>query len=252
VTPAVHSQGQWEVSCDFGLRGLEAVGAGADVVVIVDVLSFSTAVSVAADRNARVYPFEWKDQRAEGYAARRGAELAGSRGSGARFTLSPWSFAAAREGDAVVLPSPNGATLTMRSPAGRTYAGCLRNAQAVAARAMASAGRIAVIAAGERWGDQSLRPCLEDWVGAGAVISLLPRTRSPEADLAVAAFESAVTRGLGRTLAECASGVELSEAGYAGDIVCAGELNGSPWAPLLQGRDGEDGEAGWGRYFARG
>lgn len=48
--------------------------------------------------------------------------------------------------------------------------------------------RIAIVPAGEKWSDGSLRPSFEDFVGAGAVISYLEGSLSAEAQSAVAAY----------------------------------------------------------------
>ncbi len=74
---------------------------------------------------------------------------------------------------------------------GTVLAGCFRNRTAVAELAGARGGPIAVIAAGERWSDGSLRPCFEDLCAAGAIIAKLRGTRSQEASLAAAAFSFA-------------------------------------------------------------
>ena len=57
------------------------------VFVVVDVLSFSTCVSVASARGAIVYPFRAKDDSAAAFAKERGALLAGPRGAAARLGL---------------------------------------------------------------------------------------------------------------------------------------------------------------------
>jgi 2-phosphosulfolactate phosphatase len=135
----------------------------------------------------------------------------------------------------IVLPSPNGAALSLQTGDTPTLTACLRNASAVA-RAAAGLGRhIAVIAAGERWPSGSLRPALEDWLGAGAVVAALDGHRSPEADAACRSFEADSTR-IGSTLLECVSGRELVARGFAKDVAIASELNVSSCAPVL--RDG--------------
>ena len=118
----------------------------------------------------------------------RRALLAGKR-EAAGYTLSPSSLESIPAGTALVLPSPNGSALSLEAGAETpTYCACLRNAPAVAARLSASARRVNVIPAGEQWHDGSLRPCVEDLIGAGAVIAGLSGSLSPEAELARAAF----------------------------------------------------------------
>jgi phosphosulfolactate phosphohydrolase-like enzyme len=47
--------------------------------VIVDVLSFATAVTVAAEAGTRVYPWPWRGGSAAEFARQRNAELASGR-----------------------------------------------------------------------------------------------------------------------------------------------------------------------------
>jgi len=204
----------------------------------VDVLSFATCVEIAVSRDAVVLPFGWRDARASAFAERMGAALAGPRDSGG-LSLSPDSMRGLAPGARVVLPSPNGATLSLAASPGRVLAGCLRNATAVA-RAAAAGARILVLPAGEQWPDGSLRPCLEDWLGAGAILAALAERLSPaalsvEADAARAAAVAA--RGaLSRALRDCASGRELIERGYEADVELAAALDVSEAVPVL--RDG--------------
>lgn len=59
-----HRQGAYRVRVDWGLDGAVALSAGADVAVVVDVLSFTTTLSVALDAGVRVaVPVERRDRR---------------------------------------------------------------------------------------------------------------------------------------------------------------------------------------------
>ncbi len=155
-------------------------------VAIVDVLRFSTAVDAAVAQGAFVYPYRWNDETAVRFAASMDAVVAdGSDPAGP--SLSPVRLSAMHPGDRVVLPSPNGsecAALGHELEATSVVAACLRNAQAVAKWLDHQPGSVAVIACGERWPDGSLRPALEDHLGAGALVSALagaghPRLRRP-------------------------------------------------------------------------
>ena len=138
-----------------------------------------------------------------------------------------------------MLPSPNGAevSLAAASTGAEVLAGCLGNAEAVAAAALAVGPPIAIIAAGERWkSDGALRPSFEDLVGAGAIAQALGSLKaSPEAFAAAAVF-GRLRDDLERLLLDCLSGRELVQKGFSADVVCASKLNVSRTAPRL--RDG--------------
>ena len=129
-----------------------------------------------------------------------------------------------------MLPSPNGSTHTLlASGSSLVHCGCLRNASAVA-EATRNYQKIGVVPAGEKWSDGSLRPALEDWLGAGAIIFNLPGSWSPEAKAAVSAFETQRTELL-QAMKTCPSGVELLDGGYDEDVELAGQLDSSTAVP---------------------
>lgn len=226
-------QGDYQVKCEWGLAGLSRLLPVSDVIIIVDIFSFSTCVEIAVANGALVYPFGWQDQTAVAFARSLGAELAKSLLAGdSRYSLSPTSLLSIPAGTRLVLPSPNGATLSLATGRLPTLAGCLRNARAVAARAEALGRRVSVIPAGERWEDGSLRPAVEDWLGAGAIIDNLKGARSPEAQMAVGTYRASV-KTLEDNLRNCSSGKELSRKGRANDILLAAALNTSLCVPLL-------------------
>lgn len=177
------------IHVDWGLQGLRSLAATSDVLVIVDVLSFSTCVEVAVSRGASVLPCRWRDDRAVALAEAQGAELATSRDAPGPWSLSPRSYLEAPAGLRVVLPSPNGSALTVAAAEhAAVLAGCLRNSAATAQAAQACGEWIGIVAAGERRLDGSLRPGLEDWLGAGAISARLKGCKTPEAQAAEAAL----------------------------------------------------------------
>jgi len=231
-----HLQDGYDVRVEWGQEGAALLGLTCAVVVVVDVLSFCTAVDVALGRGATVLPLAGRDEQA---AAARGAVLAGER-DGPGWSLSPSSLLTLPAGTCLALPSPNGAALCVT--AGRlgahVLAGCLRNAAAVArtAQHLAAGGPIGVVPAGERWTlpGAPLRPALEDVVGAGAITAVLPGAFSPEAELAAQQFAAARRRGLRGVLAAGASGRELVTDGFGADIALAAECDTGDVAPRLR------------------
>ncbi len=227
------SQLEYDVRCEWGRQGIEQLATASDVVVIVDVFSFTTSVDIAAARGATIYPYPWRDDSAAAFAVSVGAELAEKNETG--LSLKPSSLENIPAGCRLVLPSPNGSSLSTLTGAVPTLAGCLRNSYAVAEAARQFGARIAVVPAGERWPDGSLRPCFEDQCGAGAILRHLAGSFSPEARAAVAVFERAAP-GLAELLRACESGQEKEQRGLARDIELAAELDISGCVPQL--RDG--------------
>jgi 2-phosphosulfolactate phosphatase len=108
-------QARYAVRFDRGDAGVRALAPATDVLVLVDVLSFTTAVEVAVTRGGSVYPYHVRDATAAAFAARLGAVLAVDRrrvSAERPYSLSPSSLATLPAGTRLVLPSPNG---SMRS-----------------------------------------------------------------------------------------------------------------------------------------
>lgn len=220
------AQSGFDVRLCWGPAGLQALGPGVGVIVLVDILRFTTALEVA--------------------------DGAGPRG----LSLSPGTLTALRAGDRIVLPSANGAHCSALAAtlAVTVVGGSLRNAGAVAAWLLAGRGResrqpIAVVPCGERWPDDTLRPAVEDLIGAGAIVDALGEgdpalSLSPEARSAGAAFRGAL-HDLPAALAESGSGRQLRSAGKGEDIEWAAALNVSRGIPVL-GAEGAFGDGGKG------
>jgi 2-phosphosulfolactate phosphatase len=246
-----HDQSTYRLRMEWGPTGATAVPA--DYAVVVDVLSFTTTLSVALERGIEVFPFRWRDSRAAEHALRHGATLAVgrfealSREDARHVSLSPASLSAVEGIERLVLPSPNGSTIAfaLAESGAQVLGACLRNAGAVArwlAPQVADGASVVVVPAGERWYDDTLRPAVEDLWGAGAVLAGLVSERrevaSPEALMAVAAWQAA---SLPADLLGCASGLELAEVGFVADVEIAGQHDVSEVVPVLVGESFRDG-----------
>lgn len=248
-------QDGFDVRLEWGPQGLRRLAPLADVVIVVDVLSFTTAVTIALESGVVVLPYRWAgdDDAARAalaaFAEEHEALVAAKRGQPGP-SLSPPSLSALAPGTRLVLPSPNGSALSFGARdhgAGAVAAACLRNATAVARWAAARHGVIAVVPAGERWptrrgrgtGDGStgpMRVAVEDLLGAGAVVAGLPSAlrRSPEAAAAEAAFLGAIDQLYDR-LATSPSGRQLLAWGFGSDVLVAGAHDVTDLVPTLRG-----------------
>ncbi len=273
ATASSHDTADWFEQTGFRFRfgwgpnGLRRLAPRSAVVVIVDVLSFSTAVDIVVGRGAVVLPYRWHDGGEDEYAKAKGAIVAAKRPGPDLLSLRPSSLVGIAPGLRLVLPSPNGSALTFAAEeagARSVLVGSLRNATAVGRAAAAAGGVVSVIAAGERWRGTTgpLRPAIEDLLGAGAILRaglaaghLQPDggadgdrapgggrsdPASPEARVAVAAFAEA-QESLAARLADCGSGRELVDRGFEADVDLAAKLDAGAIVPTLRGDEVVDG-----------
>ncbi|HEY5103568.1 MAG TPA: 2-phosphosulfolactate phosphatase [Acidimicrobiales bacterium] len=227
------TQGDYFRRFEWGPSGSDLMASTSSIVVVVDVLRFSTAVEAVVSRGGIVYPYRWKDESARFFADSLGAQLSDSPDA-AGASLSPTALLNEATLDAVVLPSPNGSNCSVLAAENGAVvvAACLRNAPAVAEYVAATSLPVTVLACGERWPDGTLRPSLEDLLGAGAVLSNLGGDLSPEAASAVAAWRDAKD-SIADAILSCVSGRELIERGCRDDVVYASDYGVSDVVPVL-------------------
>lgn len=180
--PSPFDQSSYQVRFDWGTPGLARL-APADVVIVVDVLRFSST-------------------------------LADSVAAGQRISLSDamrWSTNGAAVASAALAPAARSSIVLI---------GGIRNAAATARAAMTVQERqgaraaVSIVAAGELASSGELRFAVEDQLGAGAIIAALCDLgidhSSPEAAAAAEAFR-ALRPGLRHMLVGSGSGRELVE-----------------------------------------
>jgi 2-phosphosulfolactate phosphatase len=239
-------QSPYEIKLEWGIRGAREAAKREEILIIVDVLSFSSTVIAAMEKQAVVYPFPPPiNEKAKKYADQLGAELVVGRAEAiqtSKHSLSPNSFTADDRGKSYVLCSLNGAACVdaaKKVPA--LLLGSLRNAQAVAEAALEMKKKtgkpITIIACGERWenaatDENELRPAIEDYLGAGAIISSLDGSLSPEAFVCKQAFQGS-EHELSHLIRKCGSGRELIDRGFTEDVDYCLQLNVSSIVPVL-------------------
>jgi 2-phosphosulfolactate phosphatase len=227
------SQSPFACRFEWGLKGVRDAAFRGDIIIIVDVLSFSSAVVTAAHYGAKIFPsFDYES--AYLFAEQTGGTVALKRDEAyGGPSLSPLSYGPSDKGRHYILPSPNGsACASSLSGKGNTLlCGSLINAESAAEKAMEIKDErsITVIACGEQWTDvtaseNSLRPCLEDYLGAGAILSFLHGSKSPEASVCNFSFLS-VREKLEDLIWDCGSGRELRKKGYEEDVTYCSRLN---------------------------
>ncbi|MFB3162080.1 2-phosphosulfolactate phosphatase [Neobacillus sp. 179-J 1A1 HS] len=239
------SQSPYVCRMEWGRRGAREAAERGDIIIIVDILSFSSTVVSALHFGAVIYPYPpygngkqyAKEVNAEYILGRAEAAKAG------KSTLSPVSFNEEHSKKRYVLSSLNGAFCTwIASKAQALFIGSLLNAAAVASAAnqlrLKTKANITVIPCGEQWSnggeeEDTLRPAMEDYLGAGAILSYLEGEKSPEAEVCMGAFLQAEPK-LDALIWDSGSSRELRERGFAADVEHCSRLNVYQSVPILK------------------
>jgi 2-phosphosulfolactate phosphatase len=229
----IYNQSEFDIRFEWGVRGVEELAPVSDVVIIVDIFSFSTSVDIATNNGAIIFPYNPENSKSSEYSKSVDGILADKiRNKTGSYSLSPSSLTGIANKTRLVLPSRNGSALSLLTGNTFTICGCLRNAKSVAEYAMTIGNKISIIAGGEKWKDNTLRPAFEDLLGAGAIISYLKGELSPESKSGLNIF-SASKNTLKEDLRKCISGKELIAASFENDVELASDLDYSNCVPGL-------------------
>src|SRR5919205_362863 len=60
----IYDQQEFDIRCEWGAHGVAVLAPISDVIIIIDVLRFSTSVDVAVTQGAVVFPYRWRDDTA--------------------------------------------------------------------------------------------------------------------------------------------------------------------------------------------
>ncbi|MEH7303127.1 2-phosphosulfolactate phosphatase [Neobacillus drentensis] len=237
-------QSPYECRVEWGRRGAREAADRGDIIIIVDVLSFSSTVITALRYGAIIYPYP-RTLDGKKFAEKIGGEFILGRAEAAQIgapTLSPVSFCQDHNNKKYVLTSLNGAYCTwISSQVPALLIGSLLNAESVAVAANQiqkhTKANITVIPCGEQWEgsreyEDTLRPAIEDYLGAGAILSYLEGKKSPEAEFCMTSFLHSKEK-LNNFIWDCGSGRELRGRGYETDVKHCSRLNIYPTVPLL-------------------
>ncbi|MFO1446144.1 2-phosphosulfolactate phosphatase [Bacillus sp. Bva_UNVM-123] len=238
------NQSPYVCRVEWGKRGAREAAERGDIIIIVDVLSFSSTVISALNYGAIIYPspphLNGKD-----FAEKIGAEYILGRAEAAKIgkpTLSPVSFNQEHYKKKYVLTSLNGAFCTwIAAKVPALLIGSFLNASSIASYVnqlrLKMKVNITVVPCGEQWSDvreyeDILRPSIEDYLGAGAILSNLEGEKSPEVEVCIGAFQSAKQK-LNEFIWDCGSGRELRERGFEDDVKHCSRLNVYQTVPIL-------------------
>jgi 2-phosphosulfolactate phosphatase len=238
------SQSPYICRVEWGKRGAREAAERGDIIIIVDVLSFSSTVITALRYGAILYPYP-PHLDGEEYAEKMGAEYILGRTEAAKIgkpTLSPVSFQPGHANKKYVLSSLNGAFCTwVASKVPALLIGSLLNASSAAAAAnqlrWQTNANITVVPCGEQWSDveeyeERLRPSIEDYLGAGAILSNVKGEKSPEAEVCIGAYQSAKQK-IKELIWDSGSGRELRARGFEEDVIHCSRLDVYQTVPIL-------------------
>jgi 2-phosphosulfolactate phosphatase len=241
----IFDQSPFQCRMDWSTRGVEGASKRGDIIIVIDVLRFSSAIVNAVHNRTTIYPFPRTGDIVE-YGKLVGAEVYILESYVAKKmglpSLSVTSYNESHKGKRYVLSSINGATCTKAATEKCVILiGCLLNITAVANAAnklrKETGANITVIACGERWNSPSdeykeLRPGIEDYLVAGAILKKLEGTKSPEAKVCISAYKGSRPEMI-ELIMDSGSSRELLYIDFADDVKFSCQLDVFKDVPIL-------------------
>lgn len=241
----IFNQSPFQCRMDWGVRGVKEASDRGDIIVVVDVLSFSSAITNAVHSGVIIYPFP-RTGDINDYGKLVEAEVCILERSRARElglpSLSATSFNESHKGKRYIVSSINGATCVKAANKNNlVFVGCFLNISAVANVVNKIQKEknlnITVIASGERWNSingepKELRPSIEDYLGAGAILELIDGTKSPEAKVCISAYQNSKSE-LSDLIADSSSGRELKAMEFPEDVEFCSRIDIFEEVPVL-------------------
>ena len=59
----IFDQFEYDIRCEWGINGVETLSPVSDVIIIVDILSFSTSLDIALNKGAIVIPYLFNNEK---------------------------------------------------------------------------------------------------------------------------------------------------------------------------------------------
>ncbi len=87
----IYDQTEYDIACEWSVEGVSMFAPTADVVIVVDVLTFTTCVEFATNQGAVIFPYRWRDETTYDFAEKVNAEVA-DRNNPNGFSLSVTSL----------------------------------------------------------------------------------------------------------------------------------------------------------------
>ncbi len=194
---------KFDIHCCWGFKLEENVISSYDVCIIVDVLSFSTSLDLLLQSKEPAKTIVGASQLLGGISPKK-----------------------------LIIPSPVGLPQRLKLYKKPVLAGCLRNARAVARMAFQLGNSVLVIPMGDKISNEEFKTCSEDFIAAGAIISYMKGSRSPESKAAQDIYNTS-KNDISAMVKLSISARQMMLKGFATEVDAACQFNKSKHVPLL-------------------
>jgi 2-phosphosulfolactate phosphatase len=194
----------FDINCCWGFKLDAKVIFSYDVCIIVDVLSFSTSLDLLLHTKQNTENILASTHLIRKFSSKK-----------------------------LKITSPVGLPQQLKLHKKPVLVGCMRNARAVARIARQLGNTVLVIPMGDKLSEEEFKTCSEDFIAAGAIISYMKGTRSPESKAAQDIYNS--SKGDIEEMVKLSSSArQMILKGFSTEVDQACQFNKSKHVPLLE------------------